>query len=320
MRSPRWATIVILAAVALMLSAASPLPAQEARPVRAIMLNEDAATLAARKLGLFAAEGLAVEAVLTSSALAQTRALIDGTAHFAFSGFDGVLARSGGDGVEIVAVAQIETGVLLTLFVQPTVRTWDDLRGQALAVDEVDTAYALVLRRMLLDHGLDLARGDYTFERVGSTRQRLEALVRGEVVAALLNPPEDALARTAGLTALGDHRAVLPQYPGACIRVNRAWAETHRDEVISFLRGWMAGSRWVHANREAAIDLVAGEQRLAREAVADRVAFLAVDPALNLAGLQSVLDLRLQFGLTPPLGPDLSRYYDLSYYQQAIER
>jgi ABC-type nitrate/sulfonate/bicarbonate transport system substrate-binding protein len=268
LRTKRWALALLPPLITLALIGAAPLPAQELRPVRAIMLVEDAATLAARRLGMFAAEGLDVEVVITSSALAQTRALIDGSAQFAFSGFDGVLVRSGTDGVEIEAVAQIETGVLLTLFAQPTIRTWEDLRGQELAVDEVDTAYALVLRRMLLEHGLDLERGDYTLARVGSTRQRLEALLSGNALAALLNPPEDALARAAGLTALGDHRTVAPQYPGSCIRVNRAWAEAHRDQVVSFLRGWMAGSRWVHANRETAINLVASEQNLARDAVA----------------------------------------------------
>jgi hypothetical protein len=37
---------------------------------------------------------------------------------------------------------------------------------------------------------------------------------------------------------------------------------------------------------------------------------------LNLAGLQTVLDLRVQFGLTPPMGKDLPKYYDESFYNQ----
>jgi hypothetical protein len=37
---------------------------------------------------------------------------------------------------------------------------------------------------------------------------------------------------------------------------------------------------------------------------------LPQDGRLNLPGLQSVLDLRVQFGLTPPMGKVLSKYYD----------
>jgi hypothetical protein len=38
---------------------------------------------------------------------------------------------------------------------------------------------------------------------------------------------------------------------------------------------------------------------------------------LNLAGLQTVLDLRVQFGLTAAMGKDLARYYDESFYGEA---
>jgi hypothetical protein len=60
--------------------------------------------------------------------------------------------------------------------------------------------------------------------------------------------------------------------------------------------------------------------RLPRGAAAGRVADLSTDGALNLAGLQSVLDLRIQFALMPSLGPSLSPYYDPAYYDAALGR
>ncbi len=42
--------------------------------------------------------------------------------------------------------------------------------------------------------------------------------------------------------------------------------------------------------------------------------------ALNLSGLQSVLDLRVQFGFKLPMGNSLERYYDESYYRKAAGR
>jgi len=40
-------------------------------------------------------------------------------------------------------------------------------------------------------------------------------------------------------------------------------------------------------------------------AAAGRLADLSADGVLNLARLQSALDFRIRFGLTPPLGPAL---------------
>jgi hypothetical protein len=44
------------------------------------------------------------------------------------------------------------------------------------------------------------------------------------------------------------------------------------------------------------------------------------DGAMNRPGLGSVLGLRTQFGYPLPMGNDLARFLDDSYYQQAIGR
>ena len=58
-------------------------------------------------------------------------------------------------------------GGTLPVYVRPEIRNWEDLRGKALAVDAVDTAFALVLRRVLLTHGLEMERGDYSLIILG---------------------------------------------------------------------------------------------------------------------------------------------------------
>jgi hypothetical protein len=52
---------------------------------------------------------------------------------------------------------------------------------------------------------------------------------------------------------------------------------------------------------------------------ANRLRQLPSNGQLNLAGLQTVLDLRVQFGLTPSMGKDLLKYYDDSFYNQAAK-
>ncbi len=290
--------------------------------LRFIVFNVDAATIIARSRGLFASEGVDVEITMTPNSTEQMRGLSTGKWDLVSTAFDNVLAWSGREGAEIVAVAQAAAGILLPVYVRPEIRDWSDLRGKKLAVDAVDTAYALVLRRLLLSHGLDLNRKDYELVPAGATGHRLESMKRGETFAGILNPPWDAQAAAAGMVRLADHREVLPDYPGGVIAVTLIWAETHRKELTSFLRAWLAGGRWAHdpANREEAISIIGADQKFNRDAAAARLAQLPKDPNLNLPGLQSVLDLRVQFGLTPPMGKDLKRYYDLTWCQQALSQ
>jgi ABC-type nitrate/sulfonate/bicarbonate transport system substrate-binding protein len=281
--------------------------------VRVIVFTPDAATVAARAHGLFAAEGLDVELVVTPNSTVQMRGLGDGTYHIAFTAFDNVLAWSGREGAEIVAIAQVEAAPVLPVFARPEIASWDALRGQPLAVDAVDTAFALVLRAILAEQGLDLDRGDYTLVPVGATQARFESILRGETVAGILNAPWDARAREAGLRLLGDQRAVLPRYPGTVVAVNRAWAQTNPQRVRAFLRGWQAGRQWVAEHPELARSLLASELQVSEQVAAQRLAQLLPAPEPDLEGLQSVLALRLRFGYQPPLGPELDRYLDLSY-------
>lgn len=275
----------------------------------------------ARQQGFFAGEGFEVAMTLTPNSTDQMRGLGKGTWEIASTAFDNVLAWSGREGAEIVAVAQVARGIILPVYVRREIRDWNDLRGKRLAVDAVDTAYALVLRRILLAHGLDMRKGDFELVPAGATGPRLDSMNRGETFAAILNPPWDAKAEAEGHVRFGDHREVLPNYPGGVFAVSRVWAGADRDDLVKFLRAWLAGVRWANdpANRDRVIKLIADEEKLPPQAATGRLGQLPKDGAMDLAGLQSVLELRTRFDLTPPMGPDLKEYHDVTYYQAALK-
>lgn len=292
---------------------------KDLRPLRVNVFRIDAAMVAAKARGLFAAEGLEVNITETPDSTTQMRGISKGTFDIATGGFDNVLAWSGKEGAEIVAIAQVRDMNILPMFVRPEIRDWSDLKGKKMAADAVDTAFALVLRRILLAHGLDLKRGDYELVAVGATGKRLESVTRGETFAAILNPPFDTKAVDAGLRRIADSREVLPDYPNTIMAVNRAWAQTNRGDLLAFLRGWMAGMRWAKnpANREEAVKLVAADLKLSPKSAAGSVDELSTTGALNLPGLESVLKLRTEFGFTLLKGNSLASYYDPAYYQAA---
>jgi ABC-type nitrate/sulfonate/bicarbonate transport system substrate-binding protein len=283
------------------------------------VFNVDAALQVARERGLFAAEGIGVEVLVTPNSTDQMRGLANGSWQIVSTAFDNVLGWSGREGAEIVAIAQVSQGIVLPVYVRPEIKTWDDLRGKPLAVDAVDTAYALVLRRMLLAHGLEMDRGDYALIAQGTTGYRLDSMARGETFAGVLNFPWDAKAAAAGMIRIADHREVLPDYPGGVFAVSRTWAGEHPRLLVEFLRIWNDALRWCHddRNRSEVLQIIAAEEKVDETAAARKLAQLPPSGNLNLAGLQTVLDLRVQFRLTPPMGKDLSRYYEERFYREA---
>lgn len=311
----------LIACVLILISAAAAAHAQP-KDLTRIELNVfrvDAGTAVAHGRGYFAQEGLDVKATITGSSTEQMRGLSQGKFQIATGSFDNVLAWSGKEGAEILAVAKQTETPSLSLFARPEIKNWEELRGKKLAADAVDTAYALVLRKILLAHGLDLDRGDYQLAGVGNTPNRLASIVKGETVATILSPPVDGQAAKAGMIKMADHREVLPDYPGSSIIVTRRWAESHRAELVSFLRARNAAVAWTKdpANREAAVTVVADTLKIGRDDAANRLDELAKDGALNVAGLKNVLDLRVQFGFKLPMGNRLEKYYDESYFREA---
>ena len=290
------------------------------RTLKLITFGTSPATAAGTLHGSFERQGLAVEHTETPSSTEQMRGLGNGKWDLASTAFDNVLAWSGREGAEIVAIGTAATGVVLPVVVRPEIDDWQDLRGKPLAVDAVDTAYALVLRRVLLEHGLDLDKGDYEFVPAGATGYRFESMEKGETFAAILNPPWNQRAIEAGMKSFGDHREVLPNYPGGTYAVTRRFAEQNRPAVVGFLKGLADAAEWLHNPDTAGL----AAQRLAAEEGGDAAQIesrfdripkqLTVDPT----GLQIVLDLRVRFGLTPPMGPDLSAYLDISFLEEAL--
>jgi len=283
------------------------------------VFNVDAALAVGRAKRMFAANDLEVEVMVTPNSTDQMRGLSNGSWQVVSTAFDNVLGWSGREGAELVAVAQVAQANTLPIYVRPEIKSWDDLRGKALAVDAVDTAYALVLRRVLLTHGLEMDRGDYTLIAKGTTGYRLESMTQGETFAGVLNAPWDGKAAAAGMVRIADHREVLPDYPGGVYAVSRQWAAENRALLIRFLSAWNQALGWCHDEKHhgEAIKLIADAEKLDEKAAANRLRQLPANGHLNLPGLQCVLDLRVLFKLTPVMGKNLTDYYDGDFYAGA---
>jgi ABC-type nitrate/sulfonate/bicarbonate transport system substrate-binding protein len=208
----------------------------------------------------------------------------------------------------------------LRVIARPEIKSWSDLKGKKLAADAVDTAFALVLQRILLAQGLDMSRGDYELVALGANNARVTSLLKGETFAGIFNAPTDLQAIEAGMWRIGDSQEILPDYPNTIIAVNRTWAENNRDTLVRFLRAWLKGLSWARdpGNREAAIKIIAVDLKLNPKQTGAMLDDLsAATGNLNIPGLQVVLALRNQFGFKLHNGDKLPVYYDGSFLAQA---
>jgi ABC-type nitrate/sulfonate/bicarbonate transport system substrate-binding protein len=312
-------TICLLAfgmLVVTIMSAPAASAAQSGRVLRMSAFGQDPFTNLSRASGALAAAGLEVEITITPSSTEQMTGLSDGTYDLASTAFDNVLAWSGRAGADIIAVAQTDAAVELPILARPEVHDWSDLAGRTLAVDAADTAFALVLRRVVQAHGLELDR-DYSFAAVGATASRFQALQEGRGYAAILNPPFDAQGEAAGMIRLGDQHAVLPDYPGGVLAVRRDWAQANRDVLVRFLRVWSTTGQLAEAEPDAAAAAFGRVLNQPAPAARRLLPTAFNGGALHVDGLRQVLELRNLFGYQLPMGPQLAVYYDTAYYQAA---
>jgi len=282
--------------------------------------------LAAQSKGFFAGRGLSVDIQNAPNSAELRDGLAQGRYQIVHSAVDNAIAMAEASNVDIAVVLGGDNG-FNHLFVQPEIRSVEELRGRMVVVDAPDTAYALQLYRMLEQRGLK--KGAYEIKPVGAGAKRLEAMQHDKrAAAAMLNAPFSILAARAGLADMGTAVAAIGPYQGTAAYVRRDWGKANGDVVVRYIAAYVEGLRWALdvANKREAVALLASALKLPDDVAAQCFDIaagptdgLAKDAALDLAGLRNVLKLRAdlvgQWGGTPP-APD--KYIDLSYYQRAL--
>jgi len=284
--------------------------------------------LAAQEAGLFARRGLALEIQHTPNSDAQRTGLAAGSFDIAHAAVDNAVAMVEA-GQDVVIVLGGDAG-MNEFMVRPEIGSIADLRGKVLAVDAPNTAYALVAKKILKNHGL-LEGRDYSVRLAGGTGPRAAAMVADpQLAAGMINPPFSFTVRQQGLKSLGNQYALLGPYQATGAFVLRDWARTHADLLQDYLAAYIEGQRLVMnpAQRTQMIDLLMRSFKLdavaaagTYEALLTPGAGLAPDARFNTEGFQTVLAIRAEMeGMWGGNAPAPGKYIDLSYAGQAIQK
>jgi ABC-type nitrate/sulfonate/bicarbonate transport system substrate-binding protein len=285
--------------------------------------------IAAVSRGFFERQGLKVEVLFTGSSQELRDGLAAGEFQVAQFAADNAVAMAAVAGHDVVIVAGGDDG-MNALFVQPGITSLAELRGQTVIVDAPDTAYALLLKKILLAQGMR-AGADYKLVSAGGTSRRVRAMLENrEYKASMMNPPFTLEAEAGGLKNLGRAVDFVGPYLGRGSFAMRNWAAANSETLERYLAGFIEGTRWVLAaeNRAAATALLVERLKVAPplaprtwEVLADPRSGLARDARLDMQGFRNLLALRAEIeGTWAGKAPPPERYVDLKYYEGALRR
>jgi ABC-type nitrate/sulfonate/bicarbonate transport system substrate-binding protein len=259
----------------------------------------------AERTGQLEAAGLQVREEAVTSSPAQFRSLLAGDLDVALTSPDNVLAYRFDPGnplgatADVRVLATLDRGTGLGLYARPEHAGEDLTADWVFGVDVATSGFALVLFALAEAHGVP--RDAVRVVALGSTPNRLRALLAGECDATMLNAGNELVAEAEGCTRLGDVTQVAAPYVGTVVCVA---GEQRLD----------AGRRLATALHDAADDVLEGGAReLAAALAAERLGLDATlaeryverleDPAhglvrtraTDLEGLGSVLRLRRRY-------------------------
>jgi ABC-type nitrate/sulfonate/bicarbonate transport system substrate-binding protein len=288
----------------------------------------------AQEKGFFRANDLEVRVTPTPTSVFMMQNMAAGKFDIAMTVIDNAVAYNEGQGeAELPAPADFfafmgaQYGVV-RLVAQPEIKTIAELKGRSLAVDAATTGYAILLRRLLAQGGL--AESDYTFERLGGTAERTEALMQGKTAATIITAPLDIVPESWGYRRLANALDAVGPYQAVSGITRRAWARENEAALVGYIRGYVAAVDWLFdpANRDEAIAIYRKQLPRASEEGARKAWDVLLGgkegfqkkAKIDLAGVRTVLELRSEYGRPQKKLDDPSKYVDESYYLKATSR
>jgi ABC-type nitrate/sulfonate/bicarbonate transport system substrate-binding protein len=268
--------------------------------------------------GFFEQQGLQIKFHQTTYAPDHNKGMAEGRWDFTLSSADTMIARTTTDGVDYMLFMQAEEGLSAYLVGQPGVNSMEQLRGKLLAGDPGDSNLDLIRKKILRTHGIE--DSDYEIEIIGSSPVRLEAFRQGRVAAAMLTPPASDRALAAGGVLLAKAADYVPGWPLTCGWTLRRWLESHRELIVRFIRAWANATDWLlrPQNRVETLELLTTRENLSYASAEEAYGKVVPQARINPAALQIVIELRKEMGAyKPPFDPP-QRFYDDSYWREAV--
>ena len=216
-------------------------------------------------------------------------------------------------------------GTTYSIIGQGKFKSLEQLKGARIAVSSLVAGSTQVLKYALKQKGLLYPR-DYTLLRVGGTTLRWSALQTQQVDAASLAEPVSIIAMETGFTNLGDVYKLVPHYQLSSVWIKEEFGQKNRDVTLRFARAFLTALKWLHDNRDEAVELLPKTTTLKKEYVRKswetytQASIWPRDGKVNPNGLQLVIDLMGEEGTIKKPYPKPEDVIDHSYLQESTGR
>jgi NitT/TauT family transport system substrate-binding protein len=266
-RSPKAIAGSLLVGAALMLAA----PAKTDETVTVGTVGQASANLWPVFIGLnkgfFAAEGLKVDVVYVQSSAQLVQQITAGSLDICMS--TGLVdpIRAIGMGAPIAIVRVEVQAPPYALLAKPSIKSLKELKGKVISLGGPKDITRIYVERMLEPNGVKPGEFDMVF--AGATAARASALLAGAVDAAILLPPFNFQAATAGFNDLGLTIDYVKDLPFSGTVVNVRWANAQKAVLQKLLAAHTKSVAWFEdeRNRGEAVAILAAASKLKQDDV-----------------------------------------------------
>jgi ABC-type nitrate/sulfonate/bicarbonate transport system substrate-binding protein len=207
----------------------------------------------AKDAKIFEKHGLYVDPVYVAGASRVQQAMIAGEFTLALGGGNIVTVNlAGGDVVIIGGVVNVPS---FYLFVQPSIKRQEDLKGKTLGITRYGASTDGSLRLLLKKWRLEPDR-DVKIIQMGGQPEILAGMQAGVVQGGILSSPGDFKAKKAGFAMLANFAKEGIDYPTTGLVSTRSTINKDRDTVKRFLMAYSEAVDRLFRDKELAIKVI----------------------------------------------------------------
>ena len=159
-------------------------------------------------------------------------------------------------GSDAIIVAAGVTSLNYYLMARPNIKTAEQLKGGSVAISRFGSSSDFIARYALSKIGLTPGK-DVTIVQIGSTPDRVSAVLTGRVQATVINPPASIIAEKKGMTILADlpKLGLVYQHTGAV--TTRRFLRANPDIVRRYVKSHVEAVHRVYTDKETSLKVLA---------------------------------------------------------------
>ena len=207
----------------------------------------------AKDAKFFEKHGLYVDPVYVAGGSRVSQAVIAGEFAVALAGGNIVFANlAGGDIVTVGGVVNVPS---FYLYVQPSIKRQEDLRGKTLGITRYGASTDFTLRYLLKQWGLEPDR-DVKVIQMGGQPEIFAGMQAGVIHGGILSSPGDFKAKKAGFAMLANFAKVGLDYPTTSIVSTRSMIKKDRETVKRFLMAYSEAVDRLFRDKEMTVKVI----------------------------------------------------------------